>query len=90
MDFDVPYALGKDLINNDENYAILRNGSVVTKDFIYLSDLKEVYDYTSGKPMNMNLYTEEIKSYINELNISDTIINKNAFKYWSFNFVKSH
>ena len=45
--------LGKDLINNDENYAILRNGSVVTKDFIYLSDLKEVYDYTKCKPMNM-------------------------------------
>jgi phosphoglycerol transferase MdoB-like AlkP superfamily enzyme len=85
MDFDTPYAFGKDLINTDENYAILRNGSVVTKDYIYLSDLKEVYDYTSGKPMNMDLYTEEIKSYIDELNISDTIINKDAFKYMKIN-----
>ncbi|HPD00466.1 MAG TPA: LTA synthase family protein, partial [Acetivibrio sp.] len=78
MDFDVPYAFGKDLINTDENYAILRNGSVVTKDYIYLSDLKEVYDYTSGKPMDIDLYTEEIKTFIDELNISDTIIYKNA------------
>ena len=81
MDFDVPYALGKDLINTDENYAVLRNGSVVTKDFIYLNDLKEVYDYNSGKLLDMDLYIDKIKPYIDELKISDTIINKNGFKY---------
>jgi len=34
-------------LNYDENkgYVVLRDGSVVTKDFIYFNDLREVYDY---------------------------------------------
>lgn len=83
MDFDAQYALGKDLLNYDadKGYVILRNGSVITKDFIYFNDLREIYDFSSGKPLNLNLYCDEINSYINELNVSDTIITKDAFKH---------
>jgi len=83
MDFDAPYALGKDLLNYDENkgYVVLRDGSVVTKDFIYFNDLREVYDYDTGKLLDLNLYDDKITSYINELNVSDIIITKDAFKY---------
>jgi phosphoglycerol transferase MdoB-like AlkP superfamily enzyme len=83
MGFDARYALGKDLLNNnaDKGYAILRDGSVITKDFIYFNDLREVYSYTDGKPLDLNLYKDKITSYINELNVSDIIITKDAFKH---------
>jgi len=83
MDFDAPYALGKDLLNYDENegYVILRDGSVITKDFIYFNDLREVYDFNNGKQLNLNLYADKITSYLNELNVSDIIITKDAFKH---------
>jgi len=76
-------ALGKDLLNYDENkgYVVLRDGSVVTKDFIYFNDLREVYDYDTGKLLDLNLYDDKITSYINELNVSDIIITKDAYAF---------
>lgn len=83
MDFDAPYALGKDLLNHDDDkgYVILRDGSVITKDFIYFNDLREIYDFTDGKPLDLKLYSDKITSYINELSVSDIIITKDAFKH---------
>ncbi|MFZ5989923.1 MAG: LTA synthase family protein [Bacillota bacterium] len=80
MDFDVPYALGKDLLNTDKGYAILRNGSVITKDYVYFNDTREVYDLSSGELLDISSLEEEITSYLDELNISDIILSKDAFK----------
>jgi len=79
MAFDVPYALGTDLINTQKNYAILRNGSVITDKYIYFNDVRELYDYKSGEQLNIDLYDEELQHIINELNISDIIISQNSF-----------
>ncbi|OPZ90483.1 MAG: Lipoteichoic acid synthase 2 [Firmicutes bacterium ADurb.Bin419] len=79
MDFDVPYALGTDLINTQKNYAVLRNGSVITDKYIYFNDVRELYDYKSGEQLNLDLYDEELQRIINELNISDIIISQNSF-----------
>jgi len=37
--------------------------------------------YDTGKLLDLNLYDDKITSYINELNVSDIIITKDAFKY---------
>lgn len=79
MDFDAPYALGKDLVNTQENYVVLRNGSIITDRYIYFNDTRELYDYKSGIPLNIDLYISELQSLINELDISDCIISNNMF-----------
>lgn len=79
MGFDVPYALGNDLINTQENYAILRSGSIITDKFIYFNDLRELYDYKSGEQLNIELYDDELQHLINKLNISDIIISQDSF-----------
>ncbi|MEN2774663.1 LTA synthase family protein [Acetivibrio clariflavus] len=75
MGFDVPYALGKDLINTQKSYAVLRNGSIITDKYIYFNDTRELYDYKTGEPLDISLYENEMQSLINELNISDIIIS---------------
>jgi len=80
MNFDVPYALGKDLVNTKESYAVLRNGSIITDNYIYFNDTRELYDYKTGKPIDINLYNDELQNIINELNISDIIISNDIFK----------
>lgn len=84
MGFDVPYALGKDLINTQESYVVLRNGSVITDKYIYFNDTRELYDYKTGKPLNISLYEKELENLINELNISDLIISNDLFSDKSF------
>ena len=80
MGFDAPFAIGKDLLNSDEGYAVLRNGSVITDRYFYDNNIREIYDIKSGEPLNWKDYMYELKGYINELHISDTIIEKDAFR----------
>lgn len=81
MDLPVPYALGKNLINADEGYVVLRNGSIITDKYIYINNTRDMYDINSGDKINERLYEEEINLLLNELYISDLIIEKDAFKY---------
>jgi lipoteichoic acid synthase len=80
IDIEIPYALGKDLLNSDEGYAVLRNGSVFTDRYIYLSSSGEVYDINSGEPVDNPEFRAEIDKLNSELLISDLIIEKNAIK----------
>lgn len=80
MDFNVPYALGKDLLNTDKSYAILRNSTIITDKYIYLSSDGKLYDSDSGALLEEEIYRDEIDSYHRELYISDTILKKNALK----------
>lgn len=84
MGFDIPYALGKDLVNTQENYVILRNGSVITDEYIYFNDTRELYDYKTGKLLNINLYEKKLQDLINELKISDIIISNDLFSDENF------
>ncbi|MDQ2086441.1 LTA synthase family protein [Herbivorax sp. ANBcel31] len=80
MGFDFPYALGKDLLNTDEQYAIFRNGSIITNDYVYINCSRNVYDYKDGNLLDIEPYEEEISSYLKELEVSDIIITKDVFK----------
>ncbi len=79
MDFEAPYALGNDLLNSEYGYVILRNGSVITDNYIFLNELCEIYDSKSGKTLNIKNYEKELKTILKKLYISDMIIEKDIF-----------
>lgn len=81
IDFDAPYILGKDLLNSDKGYAVLRNGNVITDNYVYLNELANVYSIKDEKLLNKKDYEEELKTILEQLNISDLIIEKNVFKH---------
>jgi len=74
------YAMGKDLINSEKGYAVLRNGSVLTDDYYYSSEADTVYDLKNGSELDKDIYIEEIEKYRKELKISDLIIEKDALR----------
>lgn len=80
MNIPAPYVLGKDLLNTKEGYVILRNGSIITDNYIYLNNTRDMYDIKSGNKLKEWLYKEEISSLLKELYISDIILEKDALK----------
>ncbi len=80
MDLDIYYTLGKDLLNSDKGYVILRNGNVVTDSYVYLNELGNVYSIKDEKLLRKKDYEKELKTILEQLNISDLIIEKNVFK----------
>ena len=79
MGFDAPYALGKDIFNTEKGYAVLRDSSVITDEFLYSASDGNVYG-NGGQVLDRSLYESEIKKYQHELEISDIILDKNALK----------
>ncbi|RCX15479.1 phosphoglycerol transferase MdoB-like AlkP superfamily enzyme [Anaerobacterium chartisolvens] len=80
MGFEAPFAMGKDLLNTDKGYAVLRNSSVITDRYIYWSKDETIYDIQTGQPAEHGRYDDELEQYQDQLKISDIIIQKNAFK----------
>lgn len=80
MGFKAETALGKDLLNTGKGYAVLRNGSVITDSYAYLSNLGEAYNLNSGKRLDAKEYEAELKDYLHELYLSDLIIKMDAFR----------
>lgn len=79
MGSDHYYGLGKDLLNSDKSYAVLRNSSVITDEFIYFSDDDKVFNFKTGEQLDKAAYSEKIHQYQEDLRISDLILEKNAF-----------
>ena len=79
MGIEAPYALGKDLFNSPDSYAVLRSGTVITDKFVYLQSEDSVYD-TSGNKIKGDAYTDQIAEYQKLLDISDLILSKDALK----------
>lgn len=77
MGFEAPHALGKDILNTEEGYAVLRDGSVVAEDFIYTSAHGITYD-SNGQKLNSGRYDSAVEQYVRTLEISDMILKKNA------------
>ncbi len=84
MGLDDYFVLGKDLLNSPKGYAVLRNSSFVTDEFYYFSDEDTIYDFNSGKQLDRAAYDEQIKQYLEDLRISDLILEKNAFGKMKF------
>lgn len=78
MDFDVPFAMGRDLLNVKYGYAagVARTDSIVTDRFFYLRDENKLYDMTTNQELNTSWFKTEIDKYTNEENLSNMIIKK--------------
>jgi len=70
--------LGRDIFNKDNGHAILRNGTIITDDFIFLSNENMVYDH-DGDLLDMQLYEEKILDLLKELEISDLILERDYY-----------
>lgn len=80
MGFDAPFAIGEDLLNLQEGYVVLRSGSVITDRYFYNNNTRETFDIKSGKSLNWRNFANDIEGYINELYISDIILEKDALR----------
>lgn len=82
MDLNMPYVLGKDMLNipNDNGYAVLRYSSVITDDYMYLSDTGKYYDMKTGDVIDAETYADDLESKLLDLKVSDIIINKDYFR----------
>lgn len=80
MDFEMYYSLGKDLLNTNKGYAVMRNSSIITDDFIYSSSQRQTYDLNKGLAIDNKNYWSEINLLLKELQLSDLILSKDAFK----------
>ncbi|RCX20017.1 phosphoglycerol transferase MdoB-like AlkP superfamily enzyme [Anaerobacterium chartisolvens] len=80
MELDAPYAIGKDLLNAKTGYALLRNGSLVTDEYIYMSGLSGAFDIETGERYTDNHYEQDLSRYRKEYDISQIIVEKNGLK----------
>lgn len=82
MDINMTYLMGKDLLNTNisDGYAVLRYSSVMTDYYMYLSKKSTLYDMKTGELLNMRLFKDDIDKKLNELRVSDIIINKDYFR----------
>ncbi len=74
-----PFAIGKDLFNTEEGYAVFRNYDIVTDEYIYINEEERVYDWNNNELEREN-YINEILKLQNQLNVSDTILENDIFK----------
>ena len=82
MDLDMPYLLGKDMLNipNDKGYAVLRYSTVMTDDYMYISDTSTFYDMKTGYIIDSKIYKDDLANKLLDLKVSDIIINKDYFR----------
>ena len=75
------YTLGGDVLAEDyESLVVKRYGDVITEDFIYISDLGEVYDYETGEVLDKETFKEEILKAHSLLAANDLILISDYFK----------
>ncbi len=77
MGFDAPHALGKDILNTDDGYTVLRNGSVITEEFVYTAEHGMTYD-SKGQKLSPGRFDSVAEKHRRILEISDLILKKNA------------
>lgn len=78
LGLDSSMCLGRDILNSNESYAVLRNGTVITDEFIYVSQENSVYD-SLGNGLELERYLDKIENFQRALKASDLIIYKDYF-----------
>lgn len=85
MDFEVPYTIGRSLLDPGQGFAVKRDGSIFTKDYFYLKSEDTLYDLESNEAV---IITEEMKNeledYYRTMIISDIILNYDIFSKKEF------
>jgi hypothetical protein len=85
MNFDVPYALGHSLLNDDPGYAVKRDGSIFIENHFYHKGLNTLYDLRNNAVVEM---TDDIRKQLDEsyqaMIVSDIILNYDLFSKKEF------
>lgn len=72
---------GSDLFSKDKmDFTVLRDGSFITKDYLYTRDI--CYDKQTGEPTDMNACEPYIEKAKNELEYSDKIIYGDLLRFY--------
>lgn len=66
--------LGRDLVNSMDGLVVLRNGSFITNDMIYISNENRCFDIKSGNALQVEQYKNKKQQADMILDYSDTII----------------
>lgn len=66
--------MGKDLLNAKSGFAVLRNGSFITDNVMYIAGSNTGYDIKTGTIIEPGVYAEEQRQAAKYLDYSDTII----------------
>lgn len=84
--FKVPFTLGRDVLNTDKGFVVLRNGIWIDDDKMYLNWVDKVIDRKTGKEIKKDICTSEFEKAYTILKTSDGIIENNLIEY----FKKEH
>ncbi len=74
-------SFGRDLINSEDGLVVLRNGSFVTNDKMYISNENSGYDLTTGEELPVEQYQQQKEAADQYLDYSDTIIKYNLINH---------
>ncbi|WP_040213599.1 LTA synthase family protein [Clostridium polynesiense] len=78
LDIENKYMMGKDLLNTEDDMAVLRNGSFITSQYIYDSDSDKAYDLSNKEEIDSNLIEPTIEKASSSLRTSDLILKYDA------------
>lgn len=70
-------SFGRDLINSEDGLVVLRNGSFVTNDKMYISNENSCYDLQTGEVLPLEKYQQQKEVADRYLDYSDTMIKYN-------------
>jgi phosphoglycerol transferase MdoB-like AlkP superfamily enzyme len=80
MGFEAPHAMGNDILNTEEGFAIIKNNTLVTDKFMYMIDEDNVYDPKKNAILNKDAFLNDIEKHKNDTSVAEIIIKKDAFK----------
>ncbi len=81
MGFEIEYTMSQDIM--DEAYsgdAIRRNNNIITKDYIYIAQEDQTYDFSTGKKVDKAIYDSDIRKKLDQLLIQDLIYQSDYLK----------
>lgn len=77
---EVKYVLGRDILNTDEGFVVLRNGTWITNEIAYLNFVDKIIDRRTGKELNKEEYLNYFETAYKILKTSDSIIEHDLIK----------
>lgn len=74
------YSFGNDLLNVRENIVILRDGSYMDEELIYIRSIDKYYDKDTNRPIDNNDVQSKKQEVLNQLELSDLVLETDLFK----------
>jgi phosphoglycerol transferase MdoB-like AlkP superfamily enzyme len=77
------YYFGNDLLNTENNLVVLRDGSYVDDNYIYIRAIDKYYDKNTKVIVDNNKVISRKNEALNQLKLSDIILDGNLLEYYS-------